>query len=469
MNRIDLGKILGDIRFWLGITFLHRLITITQPPLEVAHSWRQTMVNMVARNFLQVDANIFYPRIDMGGELSGITGMEFPFFNYLIYLFSSVFGYDHWYGRLINLAFSSFGILAFHDYAKKLFDRRISFMSSMVILFSIFYYYSRKAMTDTFSISLVLIGILLWWMYTERGRWYHYLLGFLTILLGVLGKLPVIITLALLWPVLYKASSNQRFKIIAAVFIVGVLSALWYFTWVPHLKATYGLDRYFMGDSISATASFILENFNQVSRAFYWKAVGYSGALLTLAGLFFIRDKSQAFKLTLLSGTLLMLLVLFKSGDRFYDHPYYVAPFIPIMALLAGLALNSLPKRWALFAVLVLLSEGVFSRWSDQFIKKGKEYVELEDRLAPCVNTNDLIAMNTIKNPTAFYFANRKGWVTGNWNLKKPEYQREIAEAGCKYIVICKVRFAKEIELELPLIYEDDLFALYALPENLSP
>ena len=115
-----------------------------------------------------------------------------------------------------------------------------------------------------------------------------------------------------------------------------------------------------------------LENFNQVSRAFYWKAVGYSGALLTLAGLFFIRDKSQAFKLTLLSGTLLMLLVLFKSGDRFYDHPYYVAPFIPIMALLAGLALNSLPKRWALFAVLVLLSEGVFSRWSDQFIKKGK-------------------------------------------------------------------------------------------------
>ena len=113
-----LEKLFGGIRFWIAVTFLHRLASILQPPLEVAHNWRQTTVTMVARNFLEIDPNIFYPRVDMAGELSGITGMEFPLLNYLIYLVSLIFGYEHWYGRLINLIVSSVGIWCFYDLLK---------------------------------------------------------------------------------------------------------------------------------------------------------------------------------------------------------------------------------------------------------------------------------------------------------------------------------------------------------------
>lgn len=87
----------NDIRFWIFVFFVLRMAGIMQPPLEVAHNWRQTTVTMVARNFYETDAGIWLPRVDMAGEKSGITGMEFPLFNYLIYLFSLVFGYDHWY------------------------------------------------------------------------------------------------------------------------------------------------------------------------------------------------------------------------------------------------------------------------------------------------------------------------------------------------------------------------------------
>ena len=101
-----------DVRFWILLFFLLRLIGITQPPLEVAHNWRQTTVTMVSRNFYETDARIWLPKVDMAGEKSGITGMEFPLFNYLIYLMSLLFGYTHWYGRLINLVISSAGIWA---------------------------------------------------------------------------------------------------------------------------------------------------------------------------------------------------------------------------------------------------------------------------------------------------------------------------------------------------------------------
>ena len=120
-------SVLNDFRFWIALFFIVRLFGISDPPLEAAHNWRQVTVNMVARNFLETDSNIFYPRIDICGEKTGITGMEFPLLNYLIFLFSKLFGYTHWYGRLINLFVSSFGVYYFYLLIKKKFHERSLF------------------------------------------------------------------------------------------------------------------------------------------------------------------------------------------------------------------------------------------------------------------------------------------------------------------------------------------------------
>ena len=66
--------------------FILRMYGITNAPLEVGHNWRQSLTNMIARNFIQIDNNILYPRIDVDGNKSGIMATEFPLFNYLIYL-----------------------------------------------------------------------------------------------------------------------------------------------------------------------------------------------------------------------------------------------------------------------------------------------------------------------------------------------------------------------------------------------
>jgi hypothetical protein len=91
MNKVLIKKLITDIRFWIIIFFVLRLFGITNAPLEFGHNWRQSLTNMIARNFFENGANLLYPSIDLAGEKSGIIGSEFPFYNYLIYILSSIF------------------------------------------------------------------------------------------------------------------------------------------------------------------------------------------------------------------------------------------------------------------------------------------------------------------------------------------------------------------------------------------
>jgi hypothetical protein len=74
---------LADIRFWILLFAIIRLVNITLPPVEVGHNWRQSTVLMVARNFFEGPFDLMHPKVDMAGDLSGITGMEFPLLNAL--------------------------------------------------------------------------------------------------------------------------------------------------------------------------------------------------------------------------------------------------------------------------------------------------------------------------------------------------------------------------------------------------
>ncbi|MEQ9188260.1 MAG: glycosyltransferase family 39 protein [Cryomorphaceae bacterium] len=454
---------LTDIRFWIAVTSVHRLLSILQPPLEVAHSWRQAMMCMVARNFYEVDANIFYPRLDMPGDLPGITGMEFPFLNYLMYLVSIPFGYEHWYGRLINLVVSMIGVWCFYRYAARIFSKKMAFYSAFILLFSIYYYYSRKIMTDTFSVSLVLIGMTMWLDYFDHRKWFSFGFGFLFIALGVLGKLPVVVVLSLLWPVFLEAKNRDRWLMATSVILVGVIAGCWYFQWVPYLQEQFELDRYFMGASFTETIRFIMEHKARVASVFYHRALGWTGFAVFVAGLMFVRNMERKVHLIVGSGVLLILLVLLKSGDRFMDHPYYVIPFVPIMAMVAGFAVAKM-RPWLMVLTLSAIGvEGVLSRWDDQFIKKGKSLVDLSDRLAPYVDKDETIVVNSEEIPVPIYFAHRRGWVAWNGSLADERYREELSLRGCDFIVILKERFGKEIRLDLPLIYEDESFILYPM------
>ena len=467
-------QLFQDIRFWIGLFFLIRLIGITNPPLEEAHSWRQTTVTMVARNFLEIDNNIFYPRIDIAGDKTGITGMEFPILNYLIYLMAKIFGYQHWYGRLINLIVSSFGIWYFYKLIKKYFDKKAALYSGIILLSSLWFAYSRKIMPDTFSVSLMLAGIYYGTNYLDSKQnkkgITRLLLYAVLIMLGTLAKLPAGYLLILfIIPFLDKAVSLKKKLWFTITSVIALLPTfVWYFYWVPYLVEQYGFWHFFMGKGIAQGMVEIADNLLEASKKFYEDAMKFIGFAMFIFGLI----KAVALKRKLLLQLFVLtfsayLIIVFKGGYTFAYHSYYIIPFVPVMALFAGFGISMINKQWLvnIFLAAIML-EGVLNQMHDFTIHKEKwSLLSLENNLDKISNRDDLIIINSGNNPTPLYFTHRKGWVKENAWLQNSNHINDLKQHGLKYIVILKKAFGSAITLNYPIVFENEDYRVYKMQQ----
>lgn len=459
-----------DIRFWIVFFFLIRMYGITNPPLEVAHNWRQTTGTMVTRNFYEGSSNMLYPRIDFAGEKTGITGMEFPVLNYIDYLVSEIFGYQHWYGRLINLIVSSFGIWFFFRLLKRYFSQETAFNASIILLASIWFAYSRKIMPDTFATSLVIIGFYYAACFFEdqKRRWLHIMLFALFTLLGVLAKLPAGFLLVLYVLFIFNRQLSIHLKI--AFFITsGIILApiaWWYFSWVPYLVEKYEFWHFFMGKPISIGAKELVDNLGDGLKHFYDSALKFIGFGLFLIGLFFAFKKRNKLLLRILGlGFAAFLVIALKAGFTFTHHSYYIIPFVPIMALVAGYGVAGFQKNMVQIILLAaIILEGTLNQLHDFRLKEHElAFVKLESSLDQVSKRSDLIVVNTIDNPTPIYFAHRKGWVASNDELLNSSFRKDLQQKGCKYIVVLKRYLGGDLYLELPVALNTKDWVVYKL------
>jgi len=464
--------LIRDIRFWIILFFIIRLWGITNAPLEVAHNWRQTTVTMVARNFLEIDNNIFFPRIDIAGNKTGITGMEFPILNYLIYLLSEIFGYQHWYGRLINLVFSSIGLFYFFKLIKKYFTQSIAFNSTYILLFSLWFAYSRKIMPDTFSVSFIIISLYYGSNYlfskTKFNSAKNLLIYGLFASLGMLSKLPSGYLLILfLIPFANRAITLKKkllFSLVSTIVLLPV--SIWYFYWVPHLVEQYGFWHFFMGKSFTEGFVDILNNFPLTLKRFYDTALKYVGFTMFIVGLIIAIIKKEKLVLTILTLSFgAFLLIIFRAGFTFSHHSYYIIPFVPVMALIAGFGLDQINKTKFSFIIFLLIAlEGILNQQHDFRIKDNAlPILKLEQTLDSFSKPNDLILINSGEFPTPMYFAHRKGWVAYNKDIQNKIFLVQMKKEGCKYIVILKQVFGEAIKLDLELKFNNDSYAIYKL------
>lgn len=466
-------KTLKDIRFWIFVLFIIRLIGITNPPLEVGHNWRQTTVTMVSRNFLEVDNNILYPRIDIAGEKSGITGMEFPLLNYMIYIISKIFGYQHWYGRLINLLISSIGLFYFYKLTRKYFTEQVAFSSTIVLAVSIWFQFSRKVMPDTFSMSLIIACIYYGSNYLEntlsKNNFLHLICYGVLMSLGVLSKLPSgFLLVAFVLFLLDKNIPIKRKVIFSIVSLIGILPVVvWYYYWVPYLVEKYGFWHFFMGKGFSQGFSEILQNLNDTSSKFYDTSLKFIGFGVFLYGLGYSIKKGDSkiyflFILTFISFSI----IIFKAGYTFPHHNYYIIPFVPVMALIAGYGLSKIKySKLALILLIAISIEGIANQQHDFRIKeKDRQVLNLEKDLDSLSLRSDLIIINSGNYPTPMYFAHRKGWVNTNDKIRDEEYIKSLKDKGLKYIVILKRSFGTETSLNrYKKVLENEDYSIYEL------
>lgn len=442
-----------------------RLFHITDAPLEPGHSWRQCLTDMIARNFWQRDLSMWYPQVDMAGDLTGIIGSEFPLYNFLIYIFYEVFGQAHWYGRLINLAVSSAGIYFFYKLVREWLNERTAFYASLVLLSSVWFAFSRKIMPDTFSVSLVLMGLYLLTVYLENKRLLH-VLGFgVCVGLGVLVKIPALSLLAAI-PIMlvYKKTNKRNRVIVMGATFLSILPALWwYFYWVPDLVQRYGFPLFFP-KSLSEGVLEILPIWDQYLEKFYFNALlSYVGIACAVFGLVvFFRKKETGALLAGLAVTLVFILFTFKTGAVFPTHSYYIVPFVPVLAVLVGNGIAQLSGKWAWIVIALVVVEGIGNQTHDFFIRDNQLHkLGLEKLMDNHIPKETLIVLNGGQSPQEMYFANRRGWsLTG----EEMVYERivELKESGARFLVVNK-HLVFPFYVTNELVVENEHYAIYSL------
>ena len=467
-------RVFNRIEFWIFLFFLVRLIGIINPPLEIGHNWRQVTGLMVARNFLEENPNVLYPRIDDNGGETGIIGMEFPSMNYIHYLLSKMFGYTHWYGRLINLIVSSFGLLFFYKIICWVgYRKNHAFIATIILASSVWFSFSRKFMPDTYSISIMFIGLYYGLRYLDEKKIYQIVLYTLISSLAILSKIPAGIYFVVLVPFIVssKYEIKQRFILSIATIIPLVLTYLWYFDWNYQLSSTFG-NWYNSGVPLLTGFYDIMENMGKTLNNFYFGAllsfIFFACFLSGIVIMFLKKDFKVIWAFALVFA--IFLIYIFKSGIFFYEQSYYMIPFAPIMAFVAAFALSFIQRKWILILIVSFgVIESVANQQHDFFIKETERYkMSLEALMNKVSYKDDLIVINGSPNPQRIYLSHRKGWNCTSEELSNNIFIDKIIEKGCKYIVVDKHLAADVDNLKTIYytFYEDDNFVIFKPSSN---
>ncbi len=280
----------------------------------------------------------------MAGEKSGITGMEFPILNYLMFLCDEAFGFTHWYGRLINLIFSTLGVWFFFLIVRRFFDAKIALYAMLLLSCSLWFLFSRKSMPDTFAVSLLLGALWMAVMFlSERNRFVlkdaAWLALFVLLLLaGLLSKIPAGAVIAPIVLLLFiRNVPLWRKLLMVALFMVCLIPVYWwYYIWSPRLTADFGFTHFFMGNDMAFGLKSIVQNPAGLARQFYFISMRVTGFVAFLVGLFFmIKSGNRRLIWVVVLSFLAFSVVIIMGGNTFIRHSYYMIPVV------SGYRLNS--------------------------------------------------------------------------------------------------------------------------------
>ncbi len=407
-----------------------------------------------------------YPMVDNGGRHeSGIIASEFPIYNYVVYLISIPLGYAHWYGRLINLILSTLSMWFFYKLLRFYFTETEAFNSTLILTLSIWFSFSRKSMPDIFSMSLMLIALYQVIKFLNEGRFINLLLYGLLASCAVLAKLPAIFALSVLAiPLVSKiAPLIQKVCIVFASLIVVVIAYWWYFIWGSYLLETFEYQLYFPQNLQEGLKAF-LPYWKLALEQFYFSALqSFIAFGVFIIGLIVITYYKRLHPILILSCTLpVFLLFILKTGNVFALHNYYIIPFVPVMALIAGIGLSALPKKIYPFILIIISIEAIANQQHDFFIKKSEWFkLSLENDINKRIPQNNKIALAGSTGPQYLYFAHRKGWGLSVEQALDTNYVNTVKSRGYSYMVCIKREF-NTLPI-YPILDQNESIIIYAL------
>jgi hypothetical protein len=457
---------LGKMPVWLLFYGVVRLVGITHAPLEEGHNWRQSITCAITQNMYEISADLRYPRTQMGGAGTGITPTEFPFFNFLAYLFCRVFGYAHWYGRLINLMVSTAGVWAFWRLLLYFFNKNVAFYACLCLLSSIWFGFSRKIMPDTFSVSLVLMAVYAAYCYLKQGKYWQIAAFFVLATLGVLCKITAVAPLCVVAFFVFSKGTTLPQKltfVLSGCAMLGIW-VWWYGVWSAHLLHTYHTPMYFP-TAIGVGAKFILNHLSMCAKRFYFDALmSYVALAMACVGLIkMVINKNKKLLLAMAAVVVVYLVLVCKVGYIFATHNYYIIPVVPVLCVLVGWGVAAIPYRfWRVVVLVALCAEGVLNQYTDFTIKPKYMYkLALEPIMDKISVRSEPVAVVDGSNPQLLLFMHRKGWAIDVAQAQNTVYLQTIKQQGCRWVVVCKDK--NSLKLQLNIAFENENICIYGL------
>ncbi|MFZ1677865.1 MAG: glycosyltransferase family 39 protein [Saprospiraceae bacterium] len=453
------------------ILFLIRMENIDEAPMDT-HFFRQALTLGVARNYIEWDSNLFHPRTILCDSREGNIAGEFPIYNYLVSILWRIFGQHNWCFRLLTLIVSSFGLWYFYKISCRIISEKSSVAATVLFGTSIAFIYARKGMPDVFSLSLVLAGVSFGWSFLEKGKFWQLLLFILFVSTGILSKIPsATVAVFLAWPILFdKAFSFKRKMWLIAASVIALLPVVaWYFVWVPIAEKEFSQNFFFRLGLSNAWYQIAIKSWNYTLERFYPIALQSRLSYIFLIlgfGLMFIK-RNYKFQFTFLMISIIFLIFILQVGEVFSAHEYYIIPYVPIMALIAGYGLGEVvTKDWLFILILIVLGgEAIYRKHDDFFVKEeDKRITKIENVVRQCIpfNSRIMVVGQPVYVPSMMYFAHRKGWPETNLDQV---YNRDriVGEStvGLEYIVADRLIMPDTIDY--PMLYEDNEFRIFKI------
>jgi 4-amino-4-deoxy-L-arabinose transferase-like glycosyltransferase len=434
--------------------------------------WRQGDTAAIARNFAQLQYNIFFPQVDYNGPPPNYVELELQIVPFIAATLYKIFGVHEVFGRLISLAFGVATIPAIAMFARWLFRSNVAGLAAAAA-FAVFpgaWYYSHTFMPDTamvFFTTCALYACARWIVDDDARSWRGWWPAALLLMLAFLAK-PVAVTAAI--PVAACAVAHLGWR--AALRRVQ-LWALFAAAFIPlavydHIVSSHaewhwasGITRLHVIPSLHAALT--------SPPAFVQKAIAFVHALKMLAttmlgplgfGLAILglcvprRSRSDALLWGWLGGGLLYAYVV-VTVERV---DYYLYLLLPLGALAIGRLCAFALERWgaapqrrttlAGIAAIVWVAAVVvgyreiapYYTWSRVNYVRAKQ---LDATLAP----GALVVMGHY-DPSILYTIGRKGWEEDP-RLWTPFNEQSAIRKGSRYYISIEHARLKQTNLEL--------------------
>lgn len=346
---------------FIGVLILHFIIgqqkVLPLRPQSV-HQWAQCDRASVAKHFLKNGFDIFHPQVNNLDNGSGITGMEFPFVNFVVAIFYKLFGVHEWIYRLLVLSIFSIGLVALIEVAFYFLQSYwLSFLVGLLFgAMPLFSFYAANFLPDIVSLSFFFIS----WVYLinyfqNRGVGFQWWTLFFT--LAALIKITILIYIPVLFFCLLLDDEFKKHikKFIYSVSLSTLIVIGWYY-YASWLSKSTGSEIFLLQISPLKDFSQFLDVYDEIKLIWITRLFGpYLTLLLYFSPIIFVFIKKINFQLRIIGITVFLVesAFLFLMWNQLRHHDYYTIT-LSVVFFISLLSIISLLKKYKIHNLILI-------------------------------------------------------------------------------------------------------------------